>query len=244
MSPVDLEGMFYLSTAALLATYFGLRLLLASRFGRIIVGIRENERRAELLGYDPRAYKLATFTIGAALAGLAGCLFANWGAFVSPTIFGLAQSAQIIIWVIVGGRGTLIGPIIGCIGIQWLSALLGENQPSGAGSWAALAQQCAARPRRHPHRLCASGAEGAGCRRSAIGEPRCFERESRRRSAISGLSRRRRRDDGAAPRDAATSACASAAFRPCATSTSRSPSASCAASSAPMAPAKAPSSRC
>jgi ABC-type branched-subunit amino acid transport system permease subunit len=137
-SPVELEGMFYLSTAALLATYFGLRLLLASRFGRIIVGIRENERRAELLGYDSRAYKLATFTIGAALAGLAGCLFANWGAFVSPTIFGLSQSAQIIIWVIVGGRGTLIGPIVGCIGIQWLSAALGANAPSGSSGWGAL----------------------------------------------------------------------------------------------------------
>jgi branched-chain amino acid transport system permease protein len=135
---IDLEGMFYLSTGLLIATYFGLRLLLASRFGRIIVGIRENERRAELLGYDPRAYKLATFTIGAALAGLAGCLFANWGSFVSPTIFGLAQSAQIIIWVIVGGRGTLIGPILGCVGIQWLSASLGANQPTGSGSWASL----------------------------------------------------------------------------------------------------------
>ena len=116
-------------------TYFGLRLLLASRFGRIIVGIRENERRAELLGYDPRAYKLATFTIGGALAGFAGCLFANWGNFVSPTIFGLAQSAQIIIWVIVGGRGTLIGPIVGCIGIQWLTTALGANQPSGGSDW-------------------------------------------------------------------------------------------------------------
>jgi ABC-type branched-subunit amino acid transport system permease subunit len=137
-APVELEGMFYLSTTVLLATYFGLRLLLASRFGRIIVGIRENERRAELLGYDPRAYKLASFTIGAALAGLAGCLFANWGAFVSPTVFGLSQSAQIIIWVIVGGRGTLIGPIVGCIGIQWLSAALGANQPSGSSGWAAL----------------------------------------------------------------------------------------------------------
>jgi len=128
---IDLEGMFYLATGSLLLTYFGLRLLLASQFGRIIVGIRENERRAELLGYDPRAYKLATFVVGGALAGFAGCLFANWGNFVSPTIFGLAQSAQIIIWVIVGGRGTLIGPVIGCIGIQWLSAALGANQPSG-----------------------------------------------------------------------------------------------------------------
>jgi len=135
---IDLEGMFYLATASLLVVYFGLRLLLVSRFGRIIVGIRENEQRAELLGYDSRAYKLATFTIGGALAGFAGCLFANWGSFVSPTIFGLSQSAQIIIWVIVGGRGTLIGPIIGCIGIQWLSTALGANQPSGAGSWASI----------------------------------------------------------------------------------------------------------
>jgi ABC-type branched-subunit amino acid transport system permease subunit len=134
-APIDLEGMFYLATGSLLASYFGLRLLLASRFGRIIVGVRENERRAELLGYDPRAYKLATFTIGGGLAGFAGCLFANWGNFVSPTIFGLAQSAQIIIWVIVGGRGTLIGPIIGCIGIQWLTTALGANQPSGGSDW-------------------------------------------------------------------------------------------------------------
>jgi len=135
---IDLEGMFDLATASLLVTYFGLRLLLASRFGRVIVGIRENERRAELLGYDPRAYKLVTFTIGGALAGFAGCLFANWGNFVSPTIFGLAQSAQIIIWVIVGGRGTLIGPILGCIGIQWLTTALGANQPSGTDWWAGI----------------------------------------------------------------------------------------------------------
>ncbi len=135
---IDLVGMFYLSTASLLATYFGLRALLASRFGRVMVAIRENEGRAQLLGYDPRAYKLATFTIGAALAGYAGCLFANWGSFVSPTIFGLAQSAQIIIWVIVGGRGTLIGPIVGCIGIQWLTAALGANAPSGATALTAL----------------------------------------------------------------------------------------------------------
>ena len=136
--PVDLEGMFYLAAASLLVVYFGLKALLASRFGRIIVGIRENEPRAELLGYDPRAYKLATFTIGAAIAGYAGCLFANWGAFVSPTIFGLAQSAQIIIWVIVGGRGTLIGPILGCVGIQWLTAALGANAPTGTGGWGAM----------------------------------------------------------------------------------------------------------
>ena len=71
--------MFSLSTASLILTLLWARALLASHFGRTIVGIRENEQRAQLLGYDPRIYKLATFTIGAALAGYAGCLFANWG---------------------------------------------------------------------------------------------------------------------------------------------------------------------
>jgi branched-chain amino acid transport system permease protein len=140
-APLDLYGMFYLSMGLLMATYFGLRWLLVSRFGRVIVAIRENERRAEFLGYDARLYKLLIFTISGGVAGLAGCLFANWGAFVSPTIFGLAQSAQIIIWVIVGGRGTLIGPVVGCIGIQWLTAYLGSTQAvSTAGLKASLAQ--------------------------------------------------------------------------------------------------------
>jgi branched-chain amino acid transport system permease protein len=122
---LDPIQIFQVCVAALVLVYFALRALLASHFGRVVVGIRENERRAELLGYDIRRYKLGAFVIGGAIAGLAGCLFANWGAFVSPTVFGLAQSAQIIIWIIVGGLGTLIGPIVGCFVIQWLTAWLG-----------------------------------------------------------------------------------------------------------------------
>jgi ABC-type branched-subunit amino acid transport system permease subunit len=135
---LDLYGMFYLSMTALLLTYFGLRWLLASRFGRVMVAIRENERRAEFVGYDTTLYKLVVFAIGGGVAGLAGCLFANWGAFVSPTIFGLAQSAQIIIWVIVGGRGTLIGPVAGCIAIQWFTAYLGSTQIVSSGALATV----------------------------------------------------------------------------------------------------------
>jgi branched-chain amino acid transport system permease protein len=83
--------------------------------------------------------KTAVIDLEGALAGFAGCLFANWGNFVSPTIFGLSQSAQIIIWVLVGGRATLIGPVVGCIGIQWLSTALGANQPSGGSDlWAKI----------------------------------------------------------------------------------------------------------
>lgn len=126
------RGMFNLSLGLLIVVYAGLRLLIASRVGHVIVAIKENEQRAQLLGYDARAYKLFAFTLGGAIAGLAGCLFANWGSFTSPTIFGLAQSAQIIIWVIVGGLGTLIGPVVGCILIQWLTTQIGTQQTFNA----------------------------------------------------------------------------------------------------------------
>ncbi|MBC7395281.1 MAG: branched-chain amino acid ABC transporter permease [Variovorax sp.] len=122
------RGMFNLSLGLLILVYAGLRALISSRIGHVIVAIKENEQRAQLLGYDPRAYKLFVFTLGGAIAGLAGCLFANWGSFTSPTIFGLAQSAQIIIWVIVGGLGTLVGPVVGCVLIQWLTTQIGTQQ--------------------------------------------------------------------------------------------------------------------
>jgi ABC-type branched-subunit amino acid transport system permease subunit len=125
LSPKDL---FYVTFVCLLLVYLGLRVLISSKIGRVIIAAKENEQRVLLLGYDARAYKLFCFTLGGAIAGLAGCLFANWGAFTSPTIFGLAQSAQIIIWVIVGGLGTLIGPIVGCVAIQWLTTQIGTQQ--------------------------------------------------------------------------------------------------------------------
>ena len=125
LTPKDL---FYVTFACLLLVYLGLRVLISSKIGRVIVAAKENEQRVLLLGYDARIYKLFCFTLGGAIAGLSGCLFANWGAFTSPTIFALAQSAQIIIWVIVGGLGTLVGPIIGCALIQWLTSQIGTQQ--------------------------------------------------------------------------------------------------------------------
>ncbi|GAC1532912.1 MAG: branched-chain amino acid ABC transporter permease [Ramlibacter sp.] len=126
------RGMFNLSLGLLIAVYAGLRWVLASRVGHVIIAIKENEQRSLLLGYDARAYKLLAFTVGGAVAGLAGCLYANWGSFISPTVFGLAQSAQIIIWVIVGGLGTLVGPIVGCVLIQWLTTAIGTQQTVNA----------------------------------------------------------------------------------------------------------------
>jgi ABC-type branched-subunit amino acid transport system permease subunit len=122
------KELFYVTFSCLLLVYLGLRVLISSKIGRVVVAAKENEQRVLLLGYDARVYKLFSFTLGGAIAGLAGCLFVNWGAFTSPTIFSLAQSAQIIIWVIVGGLGTLIGPIVGCVLIQWITSQIGTQQ--------------------------------------------------------------------------------------------------------------------
>lgn len=124
-APMSIEGVFYLTAGAMLVVYVGLRLLLTTRFGRVIVGIRENERRMELLGYDTRLYKLGAFVLAGGIAALSGVLYALWGNFVAPEMFNLNQAAQVVIWVIVGGRSTLIGPIFGTGVVQYLSNWLG-----------------------------------------------------------------------------------------------------------------------
>ncbi|HEY0183195.1 MAG TPA: branched-chain amino acid ABC transporter permease [Rhodopila sp.] len=126
-SPLEPEQTWYAAMGSLILVYVLLRGILASRFGRVVVAIRENETRAMLLGYDPRLYKLLTFIIAAGIAGLGGCLFTNWGGFISPTVFGLTMSAQVIIYVLVGGLGTLLGPILGAVLIQYLMIQAGSQ---------------------------------------------------------------------------------------------------------------------
>ena len=112
----------------LILCYFGLKLLNRSHFGRVAVAIRENELRAELLGYDVRLHKLQTFTIGGGMAGLAGCLGVNFNSFVNPDVFALNFAAEIIMWTLIGGLGTLVGPMIGCIGLLMLKFEIGQQQ--------------------------------------------------------------------------------------------------------------------
>ena len=121
------DSYFYACAVLLGLVFFLVSALLRSSFGRIAVGIRENETRMSLMGYDVRARKTAMFALGAAIAGLAGALFANWGEIVTPNLFSLAQSAEIIIWCIVGGLGTRLGPILGAAGLAYLKFLLGQQ---------------------------------------------------------------------------------------------------------------------
>jgi ABC-type branched-subunit amino acid transport system permease subunit len=124
-APLSIEEVFYLAGGMMLLAYVALRLLLLTPFGRIVVGIRENERRMELLGYDTRRYKLAAFILAAGVAALSGTLYALWGNFVAPEMFNLTQAAQVVIWVIVGGRSTLIGPVVATGLVQYFSNWLG-----------------------------------------------------------------------------------------------------------------------
>ena len=121
------DHFYYFCFVALALVYGLVTWLLRSGFGRIAVGIRENETRMSLLGYDVAARKTVLFTIGAAIAGLAGALFANWAEIVTPRLFSLGQSAEIIIWCIVGGLGTRTGPILGAAILGYLKFMLGQQ---------------------------------------------------------------------------------------------------------------------
>jgi len=113
------------------AVAFGLHILLRRPFGRVLAGVRENELRTQLLGYDVRRYKLLAFVLAGSIAGLAGGLYAAWGMFINPSVFSLQQAALVAIWVLVGGRNSILGAFAGVAIVQGLSSSLGE----GGGSW-------------------------------------------------------------------------------------------------------------
>jgi ABC-type branched-subunit amino acid transport system permease subunit len=125
---LDPTQMFRLCLLVLAAAYCLIRFLLRSSIGRIMVAIRENELRSELIGYDVRLYKMLAFAISAGIAGLAGCLFTANNGYVGPTAFDINQASQFLLWVIAGGVGTLAGPLIASFAFQYLQTYLGTNQ--------------------------------------------------------------------------------------------------------------------
>lgn len=108
-------GLYYFVLGLLIFVYLGLRILMNSSFGNVIVAIRENPERAEMLGYDVRKYQLITFVIGAALAGISGVLYTAWGQYITPSSMGMTAAALPLIWVAVGGRSDLTSTVIGTL---------------------------------------------------------------------------------------------------------------------------------
>lgn len=129
--PLDTAQMFVFCAGVAAAVALALNVILRRPFGRVLAGVRENELRTQLLGFDVRLYKLGAFTLAGAVAGLAGGLYAAWGMFVNPSVFTLQQAAMVAIWVLVGGRTSLFGAFVGVAIVQGLSTALGGS----GGSW-------------------------------------------------------------------------------------------------------------
>jgi branched-chain amino acid transport system permease protein len=119
-------GYFYLVVFCLFGSYLLCRSLVNSPFGSVLAGIRENEAKTRALGYNTRAYKRAIVIASYGFGSLAGALYAPFAGFASPELFFWLISGKVLIMVIVGGAGTLIGPIIGGIFFIFLENQLAE----------------------------------------------------------------------------------------------------------------------
>lgn len=105
------------------------RFLVNSRFGNLLIAIRDGENRTRFIGYNPVRIKTMVFALSALFSGLAGALFIPQVGIVSPSMMGIAPSVEMTIWVAVGGRATLIGAVLGAILVNIAKSLLSETYP-------------------------------------------------------------------------------------------------------------------
>jgi len=132
--PIATTGMrmtlFVLTGTILLAFYVGARWLVRSKFGRILQAIRDAESRVTFCGYNPLPYKLTIWTISAVMCGIAGALYVPQVGIINPSEMSTANSIEMAIWAAVGGRATLIGPIVGAFIVNgaksWLTVAFPE----------------------------------------------------------------------------------------------------------------------
>ena len=124
-------GIYYVALVQLVMMYCGLALLLRTLFGRALEGIRVNEHRMRAIGFDTFKIKLIAFTLAGTLAGAAGHMWALHRGFVNPEIVGWHQSAEALLMILLGGLGSLHGPILGALaltGLAEVSQLLTERK--------------------------------------------------------------------------------------------------------------------
>jgi urea transport system permease protein len=114
----------------LVGAYALCRWLTGGRFGRLLVAIRDDEPRVRFSGYDPTGFKVLVFAISAALAGIAGALFTVQSGIITPKAMDVSASIEMVIWVAVGGRATLIGAIIGTLLVNFAKSILSEQFPA------------------------------------------------------------------------------------------------------------------
>ena len=112
-------ALFFVSCVALAIGFLICRALVTSKFGKVLVAVRDAEPRTRFLGYRAESYKLFVFTLSACMAGVAGALYVPQVGIINPSEFSPANSIEAVIWVAVGGRGTLTGAVIGAILVNY-----------------------------------------------------------------------------------------------------------------------------
>src|SRR5690606_28458331 len=128
-APETRVALFVCSAVALAAGYVVCRLIVTSKLGGVLIAIRDAEDRARFLGYRVESYKLWVFTVSAVLAGIAGALYVPQVGIINPTEFQPLNSIELVVWVAVGGRGTLHGAALGALAVNYAKSVLTVEFP-------------------------------------------------------------------------------------------------------------------
>ena len=123
------RGLYVVTALALCGAYLLCRWIVKSRAGKILLAIRDAENRVLYSGYTPANYKVFVFSVSAMLAGVAGALYVPQVGIITPGRIGVLPSIEMVIWVAVGGRGSLIGAVVGAVGVNWARSYLTSSYP-------------------------------------------------------------------------------------------------------------------
>ncbi|MCC6141328.1 MAG: urea ABC transporter permease subunit UrtC [Nitrospira sp.] len=127
--PGTQRALYVATVLALGGAYFLCRWIVQSRAGKVLIAVRDSEQRVLFSGYSPSNYKVFVFVVSAGLAGLAGLLYVPQVGIITPAQIGVLPSLEMVIWVAVGGRGTLVGAIIGAVGVNFGRSILTNYFP-------------------------------------------------------------------------------------------------------------------
>ena len=128
-------GLYVATLVCLLIAFFLCRLVTGSRFGRVLLAVRDSETALRFAGYKPYAYKTAIFVFAGMLAGLAGLLYTPQANIITPSYMEARWSILMVVWVAVGGRGTLTGAVVGALVINLLYSVMTSQWNIGAFIW-------------------------------------------------------------------------------------------------------------
>ena len=128
-NPMNLVSFYYVAVALLVVTYVFCTWFMSRGIGKILIAIRDGENRTYFTGYDSSRYKTFVYCISAIITGIAGAMYVLFAGMISPKELDIAFSVEMVIWVAVGGRGTLIGAVIGALLVNAMKTGISETAP-------------------------------------------------------------------------------------------------------------------